>query len=226
MMEGSGEYVMLLILSMLVMRCTEMEPNYIKIKDVYCAVLVTLCDFYTAETSGDVSEEAGDRYRFSKDENAIVESLKLIRHCASTIQANDCTTGMLSVARNKDHLKDWLTDAINNVMVLQDHKSMSDFFTYEFGKELSQDEFESLVGRFLRVNLRVLYTGRCCYVYRVELGIYTVCSQDRYDFKKDHLVKKAVSQLVRLSAGNKSCTKAVVQQFVNAYMENLPPCEV
>lgn len=224
MMEGSGEYVMLLILSMLVMRCTEMEPNYIK--EVYCAVLVTLCDFYIAETSGGVSMEAGDRYGFSKDENAIVESLKLIRHCASAIQANDCTSGMLSVARNKDHHKVWLTDAINNVMVLQDHKSMSDFFTYEFSKESSQDEFESLVSQFLRVNLRVLYTGRCCYVYRVELGIYTVCSQGRYDFKKDHLVKRAVSQLVRLSVANKSCTKGVVQQLVNAYMENLPSYEV
>lgn len=210
---------MLLLLSTLVMRCTEMDSNYIK--EVYCAVLVTLCDFYIGE-----DEEAAELYDFNKDEKAIVESLKLIRHCASAIQANDCTTSMLSIARNKDHLKIWLTDAINNVMILQDHKSMSDFFAYEFSKELNQEEFEALVEQFLRVNLKVLYTARCCYVYRTELGIYTVCSQDKYDFKKDHLVKKNVSQLVKLSAGNKSCTKSVIQQLVNAYMENLVPFEI
>lgn len=218
MMEGGGEYVMLLILAMLVMRCTEMEPNYIK--EVYCAILVTLCDFYI----GNGEEEQS--YDFNKDDRAIVESLKLIRHCATSIQSNDCTSGMLTIARNKDHLKNWLTDAINNVIILQDHRSMSDFFAYEFNKELNQEEFEALVEQFLRVNLRVLYTARCCYVYRVELGIYTACIQDRFDFKKDHLVKRIIKQLTTLSANNKTCTRAVIQQLVNGYMDNLTPCEV
>lgn len=147
----------------------------------------------------------------------IERTLSLISHICQMFCETDCANGLLMATISQKHCFSWLENMLNNIKILQNYNSVSEYFIDRFSKDLNMPTYKTLVNSFLRTYVKAFIVGRGTFIYRPVKGVYQEYSAD--DALKCNNVKFIKSFLDNFSS---AANRKLLPGLIKRHLECLP----